>query len=271
MLSEITIGQYFPGRSVIHRTDPRIKLLLLICFIVFIFVTSNFVSLGLMLFSALGIVLLTKIPLKLYLKSLKAIIYIVIFTSVINLFYGQGEPLWSFGIIKVTQSGINNSIFVLVRIVSLILLSSTLTYTTTPTDLTDALERIMSPLKIFHVGVHEIAMMMTIALRFIPTLLEETDKIMNAQKSRGAQMDTGSFIARIKAMVPVLIPLLVSSFRRAYEPATAMECRCYQGGEGRTRMKQLTLSKTDFLCVAVSLIIFTGVILCNIFLPATLR
>ena len=251
--------------------DPRVKLVLLLAFIVFIFVTSNYFSLALMFLSTIGIMLLSGIPFKLYLKSLKAIIYIVIFTSVINLFYGQGEPLWSYGIIKITQSGINNALFVMIRIVSLIIVSSTLTYTTTPTDLTDALERLMSPLKVLHAPVHEIAMMMTIALRFIPTLLEETDKIMSAQKARGAEMDTGGFMKRIKAMVPVLIPLLVSSFRRAYELATAMECRCYRGGDGRTRMKQLKAGKIDFASSSISAMIFTGVILCNIFLPKTIR
>lgn len=271
MISDITIGQFFPGKSIIHKLDPRMKLVLFLAFIVFIFITSNYVSLWIMCVTVIAIVLSSGIPVKMYFKSLKAIIAIVIFTSIINLFYGQGEPIWQWGILKLTKAGINNAVFVLLRIVSLILLSSVLTYTTSPTNLTDAMERLMSPLKIFKIKVHEVAMMMTIALRFIPTLLDETDKIMNAQKARGASMDTGNFIQRIKAFIPVLVPLIVSSFRRAYELATAMECRCYRGGDGRTRMKTLHLKALDYISVAVCIVIFASVILCNIFLVSTVR
>lgn len=216
-------------------------------------------------------VALTRIPVKLYMKGLKAILFIVLFTSVLNLFYGTGEPLWQWGFLKITMAGINNAIFIAVRIVALILISCVLTFTTSPTDLTDALERLMKPLTVFHIKVHEIAMMMTIALRFVPTLLEETEKIMNAQKARGADMETGSLIARIKALIPVLIPLFVSSFRRAYDLAVAMECRCYQGGSGRTKMKTLHMGKTDVMAMVLSALLLLGVILCNSLLPQTIR
>ena len=242
MVRDITLGQYLPGRSAIHRLDPRMKILLLLAFIVFIFITNNYYALAVTTLSVLSMMLLTRIPVKMYLKSMKMILFIVLFTAVLNLFYGRGEPLVQLGFLKVTQAGINNAVFVAVRIASLIIVSSMLTFTTSPTDLTDALERLMKPLKFFHVKVHEIAMMMTIALRFVPTLLEETDKIMSAQKARGADMESGNLIQRIKALVPVLVPLFVSAFRRAYELATAMECRCYRGGDGRTRMKSLHFS-----------------------------
>lgn len=265
-MRDITLGQYFPADSVIHRLDPRIKLISLIAYIVLVFCTFNFYALALMAASVLTIVLITRVPLKMYLKSLKVIIIIVIITSLLNLFYGTGEPIFQWWIIKVTWEGIRNAVFVCVRIVCLILLSSALTFTTSPTDLTDALERLMKPLTFFHIKVHEIAMMMTIALRFVPTLLEETDKIMAAQKARGADMESGNLITRIKAMVPVLVPLFVSAFRRAYELAVAMECRCYQGGDGRTRMKQLHMSVRDGWSIVFTLILTAGIILLNIFL-----
>ncbi len=271
MLSDITIGQFFPGNSIIHRLDPRIKLVLLLSFIVFIFITGNYFSLSFIFIFVLSVVMMSGVAFKMYLKSLKAIVYIVLFTSVINLLYGKGEPIAQLGVLKVTVSGINNAVFVFIRIVSLILISSVLTYTTSPTQLTDGMERLMSPLKVFKIQVHEIAMMMTIALRFIPTLLDETEKIMNAQKARGASMDSGNVIQRIKAFIPVLVPLLVSSFRRAYELATAMECRCYHGGEGRTRMKSLHLRRADYISAVVCVIAFCGVVALNIILPAAER
>lgn len=264
-MRDITLGQYFPADSIIHRLDPRVKIVSLIAYIALVFCTFNVFSLAFTALTVLMIVLMTKVPLKLYLKSLKVIIIIVIITSILNLFYGTGEPIFQWWIIKVTREGIRNAVFVCVRIVCLILLSSVLTFTTSPTDLTDALERLMKPLKIFHVKVHEIAMMMTIALRFVPTLLEETDKIMAAQKARGADMESGNLFARIRALVPVLIPLFVSAFRRAYELALAMECRCYRGGEGRTRMKQLHLSKRDGVCIVISIIIIACIVLLNVF------
>lgn len=267
MTRDVTLGQYFPGNSVLHRTDPRVKIILLLALIVLIFCTSNFASLALVAVGIVAIILLSGVPFSMYLKSLKVIIFIIIFSSVLNIFYGTGDPIFEFGIISITLSGIYRAIFVSVRIVCLILISSSLTFTTSPTDLTDAIERLMKPLKIFHVKVHEIAMMMTIALRFIPTLLEETDKITAAQKARGADMESGNIIQKIKALIPVLIPLFVSAFRRAYELANAMECRCYQGGDGRTRMKILHMHKLDAYCITTVCVMIAGVVLWNLFLP----
>ena len=266
-MRDITLGQYFPCDSILHRLDPRLKIVSLIAFIVLTFCTFNFYALAVVAALVIAVIFMSSVPLKMYLKSLKAIIIIVLITSLLNLFYGQGEPIFEWCIFRVTLEGVYNAIFVCTRIICLILFSSALTFTTSPNDLTDALERLMKPLKIFHVKVHEIAMMMTIALRFVPTLLEETDKIMAAQKARGAAMASGNLAARARALIPVLVPLFVSSFRRAYDLAIAMECRCYQGGEGRTRMKQLKLQKRDYISIAVSLLVIAGVILCNIFLP----
>ncbi|MBQ2569687.1 MAG: energy-coupling factor transporter transmembrane protein EcfT, partial [Ruminococcus sp.] len=185
-------------------------------------------------------------------------------TSLLNLFYGSGEPIWQWWIFKITVNGINRAVFVTTRIICLILASSCLTFTTSPTELTDAIERLMKPLRVIHFPVHEIAMMMSLALRFVPTLLEETDKIMQAQKARGADMESGNLIRRVKALVPVLIPLFVSAFRRAYDVATAMECRCYRGGAGRTRMKQIRMARRDAAAFVVMALVIGGVIVCNI-------
>lgn len=266
MIRDITLGQFIPGNGVVHKTDPRVKILILIAFITLIFCAFNFASLAVIAAAVMIVILLSDIPLKLYIKSLKVIIIIVIFTSVLNMFYGVGEPIWKFGFLTLTMSGIFRAVFVSVRIVLLILISSCLTFTTSPTDLTDAIERLMKPLKVFHIKVHEIAMMMTIALRFVPTLLEETDKIMSAQKARGADMESGGLIKKVKAMTPILIPLFVSAFRRAYDLAMAMECRCYQGGDGRTRMKSLHIKKLDVYCIIFAGLILTGVVLCDIFI-----
>ena len=265
-MRDITLGQYFPTDSILHRLDPRVKILLLIVYIVLTFCTFNFYALGIVFAAVIAVMLFSKVPIKMYLKSLKVIIIIVIITSLLNLFYGNGEPIAQWWIFKITREGISNAIFVCVRIICLILFSSALTFTTSPTDMTDALERLMKPLKIFKVKVHEIAMMMSIALRFVPTLLEETDKIMAAQKARGADMESGNLITRIRALIPVLIPLFVSAVRRAYDLAVAMECRCYQGGEGRTRMKQLHMAQRDYMSLMFTSILIAGVVLCNIFL-----
>ena len=270
-MRDIAFGQFYPGRSLLHKLDPRAKIILLVSFIVLVFCTSNYFALSLVVASVFSVVLMSRVPLRMYFKSLKMIIFIVLITSALNLFYGTGEPLWQWGVLKVTLAGINNAVFVAARIICLILISSALTFTTSPNDLTDALERLMKPLNVFHVKVHEIAMMMTIALRFVPLLLEETDKIMSAQKSRGADMESGNIAQRIKALVPVLIPLFVSAFRRAYELAVAMECRCYQGGQGRTRMKILKLSLRDYISVAVVVLVIGGVVLCNVLLPHSVR
>ena len=268
MISDITLGQYFPAKSVLHRADPRMKICLTIFVIVLIFTSQNFFSLGLVVAGVAAAMVLSKIPIRLYLKSLKAILILVIFTSVLNIFYGTGEPLWQWGIFRVTLNGILNSIFVSVRIVILILTTSILTFTTSPTQLTDAIERLLRPLAKLHVPVHEFAMMMTIALRFVPTLLEETDKIMSAQKARGADMESGGLMQRIKALVPVLIPLFVSAFRRAYDLATAMESRCYHGGEGRTKMKVLRFTQGDWVILGVCAVFFAAFLALNIAFPA---
>ncbi len=265
MVRDITLGQFMPGKSIIHRLDARSKILLLIAYIVFIFAAQNYVSLLLITLSSLLIVFLTRIKFMMYLKSMRVILFVVIFTGILNIFYGTGNVLWEWQFIRITDGGLSNALFVTIRISTLVMVSSILTFTTSPSDLTDALEKIMKPLTVFHVKVHEIAMMMTIALRFIPVLLEETDKIMNAQKARGADMESGGVIKRIKALIPVLIPLFVSSFRRATDLAMAMECRCYNGGSGRTRMKQLKFTLTDLTGLLFCIVIFTGVILCNIY------
>ncbi|MBQ5398251.1 MAG: energy-coupling factor transporter transmembrane protein EcfT [Ruminococcus sp.] len=270
MISGISFGQFIPGKSVIHKMDPRVKMVLLIAHIVFIFCTFNFASLALVSAATLAVILLSGISLKMYLKSVRVVLIIVLITSVLNIFYGGGTPIFEWGIIKITLSGIYRAVFVSVRIVLLILVSSCLTFTTSPTDLTDAIERLMSPLKVFHIKVHEIAMMMTIALRFVPTLLEETDKIMSAQKARGADMESGGVIKKVRAMTPVLIPLFVSAFRRAYELAVAMECRCYRGGDGRTRMKTLKMKGLDFASIVAEALLLSGIVLCNIFLTSVI-
>lgn len=271
MVRDITLGQFMPGKSIIHSLDARSKILLLIAYIIFIFIAKNYISLLIITAASLLVIFSTKIRFRHYLKSMKVILFVVLFTGILNVFYGSGEILWQLGFIKITEGGINNAIFVTVRIATLVLISSVLTFTTSPSDLTDGLERLLKPLTVFHIKVHEIAMMMTIALRFIPVLLEETDKIMNAQKARGADMESGNVFQRIKSLIPVLIPLFVSSFRRANDLATAMECRCYNGGSGRTRMKVLRFSFLDLIALTFSLIVFVGVILCNIYIPATIR
>lgn len=269
MLKDITFGQYYESRSVIHKTDPRVKIVLLILLIVFIFLSKNAFALGFSAVSVLAVMLLTKIPIGLYMKNTRAILPVLIFTAVLNLFYGEsGKVLVSFWRLTVTTDGVYRAVFMAVRIVLLIFISSALTYTTTPNDLTDAIERLLSPLKYLGLknSVHTLAMMMTIALRFIPTLIEEAEKIMNAQRARGADLENGKLTERVKALIPILIPLLISSVRRAYELAEAMECRCYNVGEGRTRMKQLRLSGRDFAVMGAAVLICVGITVLNIIL-----
>ena len=264
MLKDITIGQFFPGKSVVHRLDPRMKIILTGIFIVLLFMARSILALSVGILFMLGAFLISQIPLRLMAKSIKPIIPIIIFTAVLNLFFiTTGDMLLHFWIIKITTGGVKTSIFMVVRIVCLIIGTSLLTYTTSPIALTDAIERLLSPLKKIKVPVHELSMMMTIALRFIPTLIEETDKIMSAQKARGADMETGSLIHRAKALVPILIPLFVSAFQRANDLAMAMEARCYHGGEGRTRLKQLHIAARDFAALIVTVLFLAGVILIN--------
>ncbi|MEG2016121.1 MAG: energy-coupling factor transporter transmembrane component T [Oscillospiraceae bacterium] len=264
MVKDITIGQFFPGNSVLHRIDPRMKIVLTLAFIVIIFMCKNFFSLAVMVVALAVMVASSKISIKLMLRGIKPILFIIVFTAVLNIFYtNTGRVLWEYSFIKITTGGIYTAIFMAVRIICLIIASSLLTYTTSPTMITDGLERLLSPLKFMKSGVHTVAMMMTIALRFIPTLIEEFDKITNAQKARGADLETGGLIQRAKALVPIFIPLFVTSFRRAYELAFAMECRCYRGGEGRTRMKQMKLAMVDYASVITMIVICVGVVLLN--------
>ncbi len=264
MLNDITFGQYYPANSVMHRLDPRFKLIFTVGFIVLAFMAKVAVALWIVGLFLFFMILLSKIPLKMYLKTLKPIIPIVVITSVINAIYvTDGIPLVSFWKITITSGGVLTAVYMSVRICLMILCSSMLTYTTTPTQLTDAIERLLSPLKYIKLDVHSLAMMMTIALRFIPTLIEETEKIMSAQKARGADLESGGLMSRIKALIPILIPLLISSFRRAAELADAMECRCYHGGEGRTRMKQLKPGVKDYVSLVVFGLVLAGVILSN--------
>ncbi len=267
MLKDITFGQYYDTASLIHKMDARIKIISLILVIVFIFVASNTIS---MVFCAVGIfafIIFSRIPLKLFGKNLKAILPILLITFIINLFYGEGAEVFSFWKLSITTGGIYRAFYMALRIVLLIFISSLLTYTTTPNDLTDAIERLLSPLKCIGLSnaVHTLAMMMTIVLRFIPILIEETEKIMNAQKARGADMESGPLIQRIKALIPILIPLLISSIRHAYELAEAMECRCYTGGDGRTRMKVMKAKPIDFYLFSIVIIFCICIILLNVF------
>ncbi|MDE6519630.1 MAG: energy-coupling factor transporter transmembrane protein EcfT [Ruminococcus sp.] len=265
MLRDITIGQYFPGESIIHRLDPRFKIVITFIYILMLFTGSNIVCLAVGAVYTIMAILISKIPFKMFVKSIKPIFPFLILTAVMNLvFVGSGDIVFEWKFLKITQDGINTSIFMIVRIVLLIAGSSLLTYTTSPITLTDAIERLLSPLKKIKVPVHELAMMMSIALRFIPTLIEETDKIMSAQKARGAEIDTGSFTTRAKNMVSILVPLFISSFRRADELATAMECRCYHGGEGRTRLRQMKSASRDYIALALTLVFYGGAIAVNI-------
>ena len=247
MLKDITLGQYFPGTSFVHRLDPRTKLISVVLYIVALFCAKSWISYGVVLAFLLAAIRISTIPPKSIVKGMKPLIMILIFTGVLNLFYTDtGRVLVRLWKLAITTDGLERAVFMTGRILMLISGTFLLTYTTSPISLTDGLESLMGPLKKLHVPVHELSMMMCIALRFIPTLIEETDKIMNAQKARGADFENGSLMDRAKALIPVLVPLFISAFRRADELATAMECRCYQGGEGRTKMKLLRYGRNDF-------------------------
>ena len=246
MLKDITLGQYFPGNSPIHRLDPRTKILFLIVYIVALFSAGNWASYAAVFVFLTFVIILSKIPLKSLLSGMKPLVMILIFTGVLNIFFTSGErELVSFWKITIYWEGVIRAVFMTLRIMMLISGTFLLTYTTSPISLTDGLESLLGPLKKIRVPVHELAMMMCIALRFIPTLIEETDKIMSAQKARGADFESGNLLQRVKALVPILVPLFISAFRRADELATAMECRCYQGGDGRTKMKLLRYKLLD--------------------------
>jgi energy-coupling factor transport system permease protein len=245
VLKDITLGQYFPGKTVVHRLDPRTKLVLVIVYIVALFLAKNFLSYGVVLVYLIAVIEISRIRLRVILNSLRPLLFVILLTAILNLFYSGGTPIVSFWIFRISKEGIVNAVFMVLRITMLIAGTFMLTYTTSPIALTDGLENLLSPLKKLKAPVHELAMMMSIALRFIPTLIEETDKIMSAQKARGADFESGNIIARAKAMIPILVPLFISAFRRADELATAMECRCYHGGEGRTRLRQLRYAGRD--------------------------
>ncbi|MDE6034422.1 MAG: energy-coupling factor transporter transmembrane protein EcfT [Ruminococcus sp.] len=267
MLKDITIGQYFPIDSVIHRLDPRFKIVITLIFIVMLFTGDSVICMGISTVYTIIAVILSRIKLKMFVKSIRPLMPFLIITALLNLlFVSDGDVYFHWKFIKITSDGVNVSVFMIIRIVLLIAGSSLLTYTTSPITLTDAVERLLIPLKRFKFPVHELAMMMSIALRFIPTLIEETDKIISAQKARGAEIDTGSLKNRAKNMVSILIPLFVSAFRRADELATAMECRCYNGGEGRTRLRQLKSATRDYIALSVTVIFFVCVIILNIFI-----
>ena len=271
MLKDITLGQYFPGTSFLHRMDPRMKLILCTVYIVLLFLAKGVTSYVLLISFTAALILVSGIPVRTILKSLKPLIIVLLFTTILNLFWNAGENglvLLKLGRLTIYVEGLIRAIAMTLRIVLLMAGSTViLMYTTSPISLTDAIEQLFAPLNKIKIPVHTFAMMMTMALRFIPTLLEETQKIINAQKARGADFESGNLLARAKALVPILIPLFISQFRRAEELATAMECRSYRGGEGRTRMTVLHFSKRDYFAFAAVAMLVAGVLLLNRFFP----
>lgn len=265
MVKDITLGQFFPGDSLLHRTDARIKILILITYLVGVLGAKTSTAFLGVLILTIALLIISRINIKIILKGVKPLIFILIFTAVINLFFATGENiLLEWGFIKIYKEGIFNAVMMTLRLVCLVVGTSViLSYTTSPLDMTDGLERLLSPLKYIKVPVHEFSMMMTIAMRFIPTLVEETDKIISAQKARGVSFDTGGLISRVKALIPILIPLFYSALRRAYELAEAMETRLYHGGEGRTKMKVLKFTALDFVFFGVMIALTVGIYLLN--------
>jgi len=261
MLKDITLGQFFPGNTLAHRLDPRTKILLVVLYIVALFSAKHVVGYGLMALTLAVCVKISKVRLKTMMKGLKPVVFIVVFTAVLNLFFTPGERnLVELGFIRISDTGLENAVFMVLRIILLIMGTFLMTYTTSPISLTDGLEQLLNPLKRFRVPVHELAMMMSIALRFIPTLVEETDKIMSAQKARGADFEGGNLIDKARALIPILVPLFISAFRRADELATAMECRCYHGGEGRTKLHVLKYEARDYLALLFGCVILAAVL-----------
>ncbi len=266
MIKDITIGQYFPMGSVIHRLDPRTKLLFTVVFIVTVFLSNNFISLFFCLLISAVVIGLSKIPVKTVIKGLKPILLIIVITSILQIAYVEtGVVLIAVWKIKITSGGVLTAVFMALRISLLIVMSTMLTYTTSPTALTNGFDRVFAPLKKLGIDFHTVTMIMTIALRFIPTLIEEVDKIMSAQKSRGASFDQGNLMKRAKALIPLFIPLLFNSIRRAYELANAMTCRCYNGGVGKTTMNALKFSIRDYMSILVMAFLIAGIIVLNIF------
>ena len=264
MIREMTLGQYYPAESLIHRLDPRVKLAGTVLYIIAIFAANNIFSYIFVVAFLAAMIILSKVPLKFMLKGIKAILFILLFTAVLNTFLTPGNIIWQFKFIKITEEGLLLAVKMTVRLLLLIMGSSLMTLTTTPNHLTDGLERALNPLKKIHVPVHEISMMMSIALRFIPILLEETDKIMKAQQARCADFESGNLIQKAKNLIPILVPLFISSFRRATDLAMAMEARCYRGGEGRTKMKPLIYTRRDYIAYLVLLLFIIILISINI-------
>lgn len=267
MLRDITLGQYYPADSVIHKLDPRTKLFATLLFIISVFSFDGIVGFIVMTAFLFGVIALSKVPLSFMLRGLKAIMILLVIAGLFNLFLTPGQVLWSIWKIHITREGLRNAVLMTIRMVYLIMGSSVMTLTTTPNQLTDGLEKALKPLQKINVPVHEIAMMMSIALRFIPILIEETDKIMKAQMARGADFESGNLIHKVKNMVPLLVPLFVSAFRRADDLAMAMEARCYNGGEGRTKMKPLKYMARDHKAYAIIFAYFIVILLCRTFLP----
>ena len=260
MLKDVTLGQFFPGTSIVHRLDPRTKLIILVAYIVALFLADSWITYGICFAFLVLSITLSRIPLKSILHGLKPLAFILIFTGILNVFFTPGKALVSWGFLKITMEGIVQAAKMIGRISMLVCATFLLTYTTSPIALTDGLESLLSPLKYIKVPVHELSMMMCIALRFIPTLIEETDKIMSAQKARGADFESGNLMQKVKALIPILVPLFISAFRRADELATAMECRCYQGGEGRTKMKLLRYRRNDYIVLGLGILMMAAVI-----------
>ena len=261
MLKDITLGQYFPGDTVAHRLDPRTKILLVTLYIIALFCAKNLLSYALLAAVLAVCVRISRVGLRALVRGLKPVLFIIIFTGILNLFFTPGDRyLLEWGFLRVSDTGLRNAVYMVLRIMLLIMGTFLMTYTTSPISLTDGLERLLNWMKRLHVPVHELAMMMSIALRFIPTLIEETDKIMSAQKARGADFESGGLIQKAKALIPILVPLFISAFRRADELATAMECRCYHGGEGRTKLHVLQYQGRDYMALALGAVILAAVI-----------
>ena len=261
MLKDITLGQYFPGDTVAHRLDPRTKILLVVLYIVALFCADSLLAYGILALVLAVCVRISRVGLKALVRGLKPVVFIIVFTGILNLFFTPGDQaLVEWGFLRITTVGARNALFMVLRIMLLIMGTFLMTYTTSPISLTDGLERLLNWMKKLHVPVHELAMIMSIALRFIPTLIEETDKIMSAQKARGADFESGSIIQKAKALIPILVPLFVSAIRRAEELATAMECRCYHGGEGRTKLHVLRYAGRDYAALAMGAVITAGII-----------
>ena len=256
MLKDITLGQYFPGTTVAHKLDPRTKILLVVLYIVALFCAKGVAGYALMALCLAVCVRISKVGVKQLVRGLKPVLFIIIFTGILNLFFTPGDRyLVEIGFLRISDTGLKNAVFMVLRVMMLIMGTFLMTYTTSPISLTDGLERLLNGLKRFHVPVHELAMMMSIALRFIPTLIEETDKIMSAQKARGADFESGNIIQKAKALIPILVPLFISAFRRADELATAMECRCYHGGGGRTKLHVLKYERRDYIALILGVLV----------------